>query len=231
MASIKFLNQQEAKTIDERLMGDLGFCVEQLMELAGLAVAQAVESHYSARPARPRVLVLAGPGNNGGDGLVAARHLHFFRFPVCVYYPKPTPRPLFEGLTQQCRVLQIPFLESTPSLEEMDSFDVVLDALFGFSFKPPVRPPFDMLIQHMCRTKAEIVSIDIPSGWDVEKGPSADGCFTPAVLVSLTAPKECARHFKGEHFLGGRFVPKVLSDEYALCLPEFPGSQQFLRLA
>jgi hypothetical protein len=56
-------------------MGPLGFSVDQLMELAGLSVACAVAAEQRAPG---RVLVLAGPGNNGGDGLVAARHLHHF---------------------------------------------------------------------------------------------------------------------------------------------------------
>jgi NAD(P)H-hydrate epimerase len=50
--------------------------------------------------------------------------------------------------------------------------------------------------------------VDIPSGWDVENGPQ-EGCIEdPEVLISLTAPKLCAKHFKGRHFIGGRFVPK-----------------------
>lgn len=60
-------------------MGHLGFSVDQLMELAGLSVASAIATEYSPRTQR-RVLVIAGPGNNGGDGLVAARHLHHFGF-------------------------------------------------------------------------------------------------------------------------------------------------------
>jgi hydroxyethylthiazole kinase-like uncharacterized protein yjeF len=55
--------------------------VDQLMELAGLSVACAVAAESSVGS---RVLVLAGPGNNGGDGLVAARHLHHFGYQVQV---------------------------------------------------------------------------------------------------------------------------------------------------
>ena len=58
-------------------MGPLGFSVDQLMELAGLSVASAASTEYPPST-HPRVLVMAGPGNNGGDGLVAARHLHHF---------------------------------------------------------------------------------------------------------------------------------------------------------
>ena len=88
--------------------------------------------------------------------------------------------------------------------------DVVLDAIFGFSFKPPVRPPFDVALPLISRANVPIVSVDIPSGWDVESG-DAQGrglVLQPDVLVSLTAPKEGVRKFVGRHFLGGRFVPR-----------------------
>ncbi len=67
----------------------LGFSVDQLMELAGLSVAQALAAEYppereGGAGGRRRVLVLAGPGNNGGDGLVAARHLHHWGYDVKV---------------------------------------------------------------------------------------------------------------------------------------------------
>jgi NAD(P)H-hydrate epimerase len=96
--------------------------------------------------------------------------------------------------------------------------DVVLDAIFGFSFKPPVRAPFNAALPLISRSGLPIVSVDIPSGWDVEGGPDADAgsgtagghgrlVLYPDVLVSLTAPKEGVRKFAGRHFLGGRFVP------------------------
>ena len=66
-------------------MGPLGFTVDQLMELAGLSCACAVQAEYPPS-AHPRILVIAGPGNNGGDGLVAARHLHHFGYKLQVKF-------------------------------------------------------------------------------------------------------------------------------------------------
>jgi pyridoxal 5'-phosphate synthase / NAD(P)H-hydrate epimerase len=90
-----YLAQEDAAKVDEELMGELGFTLEQLMELAGQSVANAVYQAYatecsllsresSAAPAR--VLVVAGPGNNGGDGLVAARYIYIYlrEMDVCV---------------------------------------------------------------------------------------------------------------------------------------------------
>lgn len=93
--------------------------------------------------------------------------------------------------------------------EALSVADVVLDALFGFSFKGPVRPPFDTMLEMIQRANKPIVSVDIPSGWDVEKGPMVEWpMIQPDVLISLTVPKEGARMFNGRHLLGGRFVPR-----------------------
>ena len=72
--SISFLNAKDASAVDAELMGTLAFSIDQLMELAGLAVAQAVEKVFATEGKSPKVLVLCGPQNNGGDGLVAARY-------------------------------------------------------------------------------------------------------------------------------------------------------------
>ena len=98
---------------------------------------------------------------------------------------------------------------SVDSLRDaLSSSDVVLDAIFGFSFKGPVRAPFDAALRLLSESKLPIVSVDIPSGWDVERGNVEGVGLDSDILVSLTAPKEGVRAFKGRHFLGGRFVSK-----------------------
>ena len=98
---------------------------------------------------------------------------------------------------------------SVDSLRDtLSSSDVILDAIFGFSFKGPARAPFDAALHLLSESKLPIVSVDIPSGWDVELGNVEGAGLDSDVLVSLTAPKEGVKAFKGRHFLGGRFVPK-----------------------
>lgn len=80
--------QKEAQAVDEELMGPLGFSVDQLMELAGLSVAQSIRAEYPPK-SHKRILVIAGPGNNGGDGLVAGRHLYHFGYDVQVIAKPP----------------------------------------------------------------------------------------------------------------------------------------------
>ena len=78
----RYLGQEESQKLDQELFNDYKFSLDQLMEIAGLSVAEALASCYTreglATQQAPKVLVVCGPGNNGGDGLVAARHLKTF---------------------------------------------------------------------------------------------------------------------------------------------------------
>ncbi|KAJ4850275.1 Pyridoxine/pyridoxamine 5'-phosphate oxidase 1, chloroplastic [Turnera subulata] len=238
--SISYLAQREAAEVDEILMGPFGFSVDQLMELAGLSVACSIAEVY--KPSEyGRVLAICGPGNNGGDGLVAARHLHHFGYKPVVCYPKRTNKPLYNGLVTQLESLSVPFVSVEDLPQDLsEEFDVLLDAMFGFSFHGAPRPPFDDLIQKLVRLRDNdqarqkspvIVSVDIPSGWHVEEGDVGGHGIKPDMLVSLTAPKLCAKKFSGpHHFLGGRFVPPAIVEKYKLHLPPYPGTSMCVRI-
>ncbi|XP_011306119.1 NAD(P)H-hydrate epimerase [Fopius arisanus] len=223
---VKYLNQKEAIKVDEDLFKSYRFSVDQLMELAGQACAIAITKTYPPSKAIPNpVLICCGPGNNGGDGLVCARHLKLFGYDPEVYYPKKTTNKLYENLMHQCTQNGVTVHDKMADIKDSKEFKVIVDALFGFSFKPPVREEFVPIIEYLKRAERPICSVDIPSGWDVEAGPPEDEGIKPEMLISLTAPKLCAKKFKGIHFLGGRFVPKNLEVECGLKLPEYLGTE------
>lgn len=230
---VKFLGQHEAIKIDEELFNTYKFSVDQLMELAGLSCAVAIAKCYPQHNLDNRnILVFCGPGNNGGDGLVCARHLKLFGYCPSVFYPKRTDKPLYHNLTTQCVAMQIPFLTEVPSVDTLCAdYSLLVDALFGFSFKPPVRPEFVPAVEAMQKSGVPVCSVDIPSGWNVEEGAPATGGLEPDLLISLTAPKKCAQKFRGRfHYLGGRFVPPSLAQKYELNLPEYPGTEVCVKL-
>jgi len=242
--SLRYLSARIAQQIDEELMSAAGaYSLDQLMELAGQACAVAVARVYD-KTKYPRVLVCCGPGNQGGDGLVAARHLGFFGYKTSVFMPKPGSKEIYQRLKTQCDNMRIKTTSDLDSLKTaLASSDVILDAVFGFSFKPPVRAPFDEVLPLLTRSRLPIVSVDIPSGWDVEGGRPSDpltgasgssgkkvDALDPDVLISLTAPKEGVREYRGRHFLGGRFVPKSLDEKFRLNLPEYPGTDLIVEL-
>ncbi|XP_055622749.1 NAD(P)H-hydrate epimerase [Toxorhynchites rutilus septentrionalis] len=232
LGRMKYLNQREAISVDEELFNEYKFSVDQLMELAGLSCAHAIVHCYGTRGIKNKILVCCGPGNNGGDGLVAARHLVLMNYQPLVYYPKRTDRELYANLQHQCESMGIEVIDQCPSRELIDKeYGLVVDALFGFSFKPPVRESFTPIMDVLRQTKVPIVSIDIPSGWHVEDGPQGENAIRPDCLISLTAPKMCARHLtNSKHYLGGRFVPPKLQEKYSMELPAYVGNNLFVEL-
>jgi hydroxyethylthiazole kinase-like uncharacterized protein yjeF len=267
-----YLNATDAAAFDEELMNPdtFAFTLEQLMELAGLAVAQAVYQIVQEEPQRQNILVICGPGNNGGDGLVAARHLQMFlgsveadtrpTQKVVVWYPKPGGHPHYERLVQQCRDVNVevilPIDESYPPAGGdmelfLSEYNIIVDAMFGFSFKGKPRAPFDSILSNLtllsttegtAALPAIVVAVDIPSGWHVDNGDVHDLGYHPDVLVSLTAPKPCAEKFmcsddtnsqrkdRRRHFIGGRFVPPALATRYNIRIPPYGGSSQVVEV-
>ncbi|NXN59393.1 YJEN3 protein, partial [Rynchops niger] len=159
---------------------------------------------------QPTVLVVCGPAQNGAIGLVCARHLRIFDYEPTIFYPKRSPDPLYRDFTTQCEKMDIPFLSYLPT-----------------EVSPPREPP---------RSPADVVEFIIlfgpPSpclflavaGWDAEAGGS--GGISPDVLVSLSAPKQCARRFLGrQHFVAGRFLPYDVQKKFELNPPKYPGTE------
>ncbi|CAH2350618.1 NAD(P)H-hydrate epimerase [[Candida] railenensis] len=225
---IRTLTSKAAAQLDRDLMSTGAFSIDQLMELAGLAVAQAIYKQYppTESNAADSLLVLVGPGNNGGDGLVASRHLKLWGYNPILYYPKKsTKNELYKNLLTQLKDLGIAEIDDIfKFLTSKDSHPrLILDCLFGFSFKPPIRSPFDEVLEFLSshsQALPPIVSVDIPSGWDVDSGPIEE-CpnIDPRMLISLTAPKPCSEKFVGDgkvHYLGGRFINSKIAKQYGI---------------
>ena len=216
---IPYINAETSANVDKELMGAYNYSIDQLMEIAGLTVAKVVNQEFIKSTKNCKILTLCGPGNNGGDGLVASRYLKEFGNEVDILYPKKnTKNALYTRLITQCENYEIKISEKIYDNKEeyekiFENYDIIVDALFGFSFKGEIRQPFKTIIEAMKKFENKIISVDIPSGFDIDKGNIFD-TFIPKGLISLTLPKLCSKTFKGEHFLGGRFVPKKLFEKF-----------------
>ena len=166
---------------------------------------------------------------------MCARHLLYFGYKPVVVYPKPNTRTPFLGkLVEQLAAHGIP-VEAELRPDALAGCSFVVDAIFGYSFKPPVRGVFADVIAAVNASKKPVLSADVPSGWDVEAGPlpgsvAIENC---AVCVSLSAPKLCVERAlpkTSKHYLGGRFVPPCLAQSMGLDLPPFPGSDMVVLL-
>jgi len=192
-----------------------------VFDFEGLSCASAIYKVFPPKSYK-KPLVVCGPGNNGGDGLVASRHMKHFGYSPCVVYPKPTGNPLYQRLVTQCKSLEIPVLDALPPSWQTE-YNLVVDGIFGFSFTGAIRAPFDTIIKQIKDSSLPVAAIDIPSGWNVEEGNILGDGLNATLLISLTAPKKCALKFDGPyHYLGGRFVPPSLASKYSLNLPCYP---------
>ncbi|RYP08543.1 hypothetical protein DL765_008748 [Monosporascus sp. GIB2] len=228
--AFKTLSAAAATALDKELMSTGAFSIDQLMELAGLSVSQVVYKVHPPDKGR-RILVACGPGNNGGDGLVAARHLRHYGYHPTIFYPKRSKNDLYQRLSKQLEDLDVPFVEDFS--KAVKSTDHIIDAIFGFSFSGEVREPFPAVIEALQDAKVPVTSVDAPSSWNIETGPPESGVgskFNPDFLVSLTAPKPLVKYFKGRHFIGGRFVSPAIAKKYDFEIPEYQGLDQFVEV-
>jgi len=235
--SVKYLTRKEAIAIDEELMDeDGGWSLPVLMELAGKSIADAIYDAYPPKGAVPHpvngncmstVLIVCGKGNNGGDGLVAGRHLKMYGYDVQVVYPERKNAEPFRGLVTQLKNADVNVNLGMPG--GAYGISLVVDCAFGFNYKKPLRAPWDMILKQLTNPEffgdLPCVSVDVPLGWNVNRGPDEKSdlpILQPDMLVSLTAPKGCAIGFKGQHYLGGRFIPYRMNIKYQLGLFNAP---------
>jgi NAD(P)H-hydrate epimerase len=151
--------------------------VSWLMEAAGWQVA---------RHCRARAYVLCGRGNNGGDGLAAARHLH--RWGRLAGVACTDPDGLAGPAAEQARALRALGVRIAPEPEVSDA-QLVVDALLGTGLSRPAGGPMAEWIAAINDSGRRVVSVDVPSGLDADTGEARGACVRSAVTVTLGLPK------------------------------------------
>ena len=147
----------------DQLAMESGIKTLRLMEAAGKAVADAIIEHYYQRS----VLVLCGPGNNGGDGFVVAELLKQRGWPVQV---RLIGDP--QALRGDAAVVAGQWTGRivAPTAQDIEDADLVVDALLGAGLDREVEGEFAEIIEAVNSSRAPVVSIDVPSGIDGATG-------------------------------------------------------------
>ena len=164
---------QEMAELDRAAM-DAGTPSLQLMENAGRAVAEQARDMLGGICSGRRVVVAAAKGNNGGDGLVAARYLASWGAAVRVFL-LGDPGELSPDASTNYRLYREEGGEVTVGGAEalgegLRGADLVIDALFGFGFRGSAQGEFAAAIEAVNGCPAHVLSVDIPSGVDAATG-------------------------------------------------------------
>jgi NAD(P)H-hydrate epimerase len=210
---MKILTADEMRAVDQVTSDRFGVDSLDLMHHAGAAVARFVLREY---PERRHIAVLCGKGNNGGDGFVAAREL---ANAGCEVHVLLLGRPadlkgdakaafgamgLVPVLAPDEAALVAPEAQTL-----LSSADLLIDAVVGTGFAPPLRGIAAKLRDRVNALATPIVAVDLPSGWDADsRSLSLEGAFRASAVVTFTAPK--LAHVSG-NLTGGATGPIVVA--------------------
>jgi NAD(P)H-hydrate epimerase len=148
----------------------------QLMENAGSAIADEIKKRFSD----VSVAIFAGPGNNGGDGFVAARHLKGFDVSIYLLCRKSDVKTEIARKNLEVLIRSGINVTEISKPPEIDA-DVVIDAMLGTGVRGELREPYSSVVDAINDSKSFVVAIDVPTGVDPDSGK-----YSKAVKADLT---------------------------------------------
>ena len=193
---MKIVTSEQMRLIEERSEA-AGVSTDRLMENAGLAVAERIRDRLGPPSANP-VVVLVGPGNNGSDGLVAARHLYTWGIRVVMYLC--AARRGGDAQLEAARARGVPVLDASADeglgqlKEILSRASLALDSVLGAGPLRPIRGRLKEVFEAVESARfagggLKLVALDLPSGLDAESGAADESCLAADSTITLGHPK------------------------------------------
>ncbi len=212
------ISREQARQLDRRATEEFGMASVMLMENAGRGVADCLCQLRIDGP----VILCCGPGNNGGDGYVVARHLDLRGYVARVLL-LADPAKLTGDAALNYHVLEksdvsIRQVEPADLERELEGAAWIVDALLGTGARGEPRPPLDQAIDRINAQSAPVLAIDVPSGLDCDTGGAARHTVRAAHTCTFVAAKpgfraQGARAYTGEVHVLDIGAPRKLVEE------------------
>ncbi|HEY7127477.1 MAG TPA: NAD(P)H-hydrate dehydratase [Ktedonobacterales bacterium] len=199
---MKIVSVEQMRELEARAERELGMSSRLLMENAGRNAAE-VFRQWAGEIAEKHVVLLIGPGNNGGDGLVMAQHLKNWGARVTLYLWK-SERVVLGGLGG----LSVPVREDLKHLQvALASADYVLDAILGTGRSRPLDPAMRAALALVREERARrrglsVVAVDLPTGLNADTGEVDAGAIAADLTITLANPKLGLFFFPGAGLVG-----------------------------
>ncbi|MCX6578074.1 MAG: NAD(P)H-hydrate dehydratase [Candidatus Aminicenantes bacterium] len=227
---MKVLTSQQMKEIDRKTIEEIGIPGPVLMENAGLEIVRVIRASFPEIQ-KEKVLIVAGKGNNGGDGLVMARHLWNLggRPKVFLLAAKQDVKgdaALNLGIADKIGVDIVEILsveDWKKNKRELSAATLIVDAIFGTGLMNPAGGIYATAIEDINKTKAYKVAIDIPSGLSSDTFQIIGPAVKADLTVTLGAPKighvfPPAEDWIGELVIADISLPPFLFEDESLKL-------------
>jgi len=183
--------------VDRLAIETYGITLLQMMEQAGSHLAEVVRLEAGGDLVGRSVVVAVGPGNNGGGGLVAARHLANRGAGVRVVLARPALRMTEAARHQLATLIAMGTsccvatydLSDEELVAALANADVVVDAILGYNVRGAPHSEVERLIGFLVRSGRPVVSLDVPSGMDPDTGEAPGIAVTATATLTLALPK------------------------------------------
>jgi NAD(P)H-hydrate epimerase len=204
---MKLVTAAQMRAIEQSCV-DAGVSLDELMENAGLAVAEAVRDEFGEHRELfgKRILILVGPGNNGADGFVAGRHLSKWGVNVTVVLcaeRKPADPKRESAESSGVSVVDGLAESGTSELQQkLESTDLVIDAVLGTGASRPITEPLSTLLFNVLESAVPVIALDLPTGLNSDTG-EFDVAGLPADQTLMLGYPKLGSAISGDPFVTG----------------------------
>ena len=203
-----YLTAEEMAEVDRAAIQSYGIDVLSLMENAGLAVAAMSKKMLGGKVGGMEISALVGKGNNGGDGLVAARHLSNWGASVRVILGAERS-DLRDVPARQADVAEKLGIPIHGPDQQFGKPRLLIDALLGYGSSGNPREPMAGLIRRANDSGVPILAVDVPSGMDSTTGVAGDPCITATATVTFGFPKTGFLNPESKGLTGGLYLADI----------------------
>jgi len=219
-AGVVYVTAEEMRKMDDVTIQEFHVDVLVLMENAGRATATLAKQILRETTFGKRVACLVGGGNNGGDGMVAARHLANWGAEVNVIVGATKDR-MKDVPLEQLHVLEkmgIPILLGDYNLRD---YDLLIDGLIGYGLEGNPREKIAVMIKDANASGRPILALDLPSGMNATTGEAYDPCIKAIATITLALPKTGfltpgASPYIGSLYLADISIPQKVYQSFRL---------------
>ena len=239
-AILPTLTTDQMREVDRAMMQDMGITLMQMMENAGRHLATLAREQLGGSVETKRVIVLAGRGNNGGGGMVAARRLANWGAEVSVILAGP-PEEYRDVPGYQLEILKnmrVPIFQTRRDARQhrvVLEGDLILDALIGYGLSDAPTGMTRTLIQAANDSGVPILALDAPSGLDTTTGTVYDPCIRAEATLTLALPKvgllgNAARAVVGELYVADISVPPSVYSAMGIQAPNIFAEHEIVHI-